>query len=532
MAARRRRAGALRYCHLDDWICPTSLYLVEKGDRKDLWLIARPALIPSQEDEGTVPVFIPEAGEEVVYERVVLSGDQEGVMGNDCLFKHLEDGQETPYSLPILLANCPAELRFGPKEYSLSPNGGGGRMDHDANPPRPDDEGDGGSSQNEKALFTAKLESVVSSVGVLAEEIRAMKAQRAGTEPALSDAPRGPVAEDATTRQLLAQVTALQQQLTQARPTTPLGELPNASHAPRGAGGVRFAMGGPIAPQKPRDEEEEEEEAFLNSLRADTFANVTGAGGSKQPKAGPARKAGPDWQQEAWKRIAFTESARAAGGPSLEQMIETGDDTEPEAPLHPRDAAMIKAMDKLFKNHGTRSTMDDDLLSDDLVKSSSAKGMARKVALDRKFKENPMAKYDHVLAKAREGVGIEEENYGDAQVMKKYFQDHVALGKFKMATYILELVVEVHASTLKKDSKKVLGILASMYQFLEQYVTDKGDFFMASFTTHQPEPSQYSAPPSDLPLGKLLEREVAAAAVAYGKDVEALRKFRDENARR
>ena len=55
---------------------------------------------------------------------------------------------------------------------------------------------------------------------------------------------------------------------------------------------------------------------------------------------------------------------------------------------------------------------------------------------------------------------------------------------------------------------------------------------MASFTTHQPEPSQYSAPPSDLPLGKLLEREVAAAAVAYGKDVEALRKFRDENARR
>ena len=213
-------------------------------------------------------------------------------------------------------------------------------------------------------------------------------------------------------------------------------------------------------------------------------------------------------------------------------MVETGDDTEPEAPLHPRDAAMIKAMDKLFKNHGTRSTMDDDLLSDDLVKSSSAKGMARKVALDRKFKENPMAKYDHVLAKAREGVGIEEENYGDAQVMKKYFQDHVALGKFKMATYILELVVEVHAATLKKDSKKVLGILASMYQFLEQYVTDKGDFFMASFTTHQPEPSQYSAPPSDLPLGKLLEREVAAAAVAYGKDVEALRKFRDENARR
>ena len=72
MTARRRRAGALRYCHLDDWICPTSLYLVEKGDSPNLWLIARPALIPSQEDEGTVPVSITEAGGESV---VVLAGD-------------------------------------------------------------------------------------------------------------------------------------------------------------------------------------------------------------------------------------------------------------------------------------------------------------------------------------------------------------------------------------------------------------------------------------------------------------------------
>ena len=30
MSARRRRAGALRYCQLDDWVVPTSFYLVEK----------------------------------------------------------------------------------------------------------------------------------------------------------------------------------------------------------------------------------------------------------------------------------------------------------------------------------------------------------------------------------------------------------------------------------------------------------------------------------------------------------------------
>ena len=140
----------------------------------------------------------------MVYERVVLSGDQDGVRGNDCLFTHLEDGEETPYTLSILLANCPEELRFGPREYTLSPNGGGGRMDHDDNSPRPDDVGDGGSSRDEKTMFAAKLESVVSSVGALAEEVRAMKAQRAESEPALSDAPKGPVAEDAATRQLLA----------------------------------------------------------------------------------------------------------------------------------------------------------------------------------------------------------------------------------------------------------------------------------------------------------------------------------------
>ena len=113
-------------------------------------------------------------------------------MGNDCLFTHLENGEETPYTLPILLANCPEQLRFGPREYTLSPNGGGGRMDHDDHSPPPDDVGEGGSSRDEKAMFAAKLESVVSSVGALAQEVRAMKAQRAESEPALSNAPKGP----------------------------------------------------------------------------------------------------------------------------------------------------------------------------------------------------------------------------------------------------------------------------------------------------------------------------------------------------
>ena len=71
MSARRRRAGALRYCQLDDWVVPTAFYLVEKGNRPNLWVIARPGLRLDQEDEGVVQVPIPEAdGELVVYERV------------------------------------------------------------------------------------------------------------------------------------------------------------------------------------------------------------------------------------------------------------------------------------------------------------------------------------------------------------------------------------------------------------------------------------------------------------------------------
>ena len=60
MTTRRRRAGALRYCHLDDWTCPTSLYLVEKGPRSNLWLIARPALIASGFTVlgGGEPIFV------------------------------------------------------------------------------------------------------------------------------------------------------------------------------------------------------------------------------------------------------------------------------------------------------------------------------------------------------------------------------------------------------------------------------------------------------------------------------------------
>ena len=88
----RRVPGALRYAQLEDWDSPTALYLVEKGTPQGTWLIARPALIKSQEWPDAREVAIPEAdGEVIVYEWVKLKGDQPGVMPTKSVFAHLED---------------------------------------------------------------------------------------------------------------------------------------------------------------------------------------------------------------------------------------------------------------------------------------------------------------------------------------------------------------------------------------------------------------------------------------------------------
>ena len=134
--ATRRVPGALRYAKLEDWDCPTALYLVEKGSPPGTWLIARPALVKTQEWPDAREVVIPEAdGEVIVYEKVLLSGDQPGVMPTKSTFNHLEEVEDpnnpppTPYTLAVLLANCPEDLRLKPEEFAMSPNGGSARME-------------------------------------------------------------------------------------------------------------------------------------------------------------------------------------------------------------------------------------------------------------------------------------------------------------------------------------------------------------------------------------------------------------------
>ena len=97
-------------------------------------MIARPALIKSQEWPDAREVAIPEAdGEVIVYEWVKLTGDQPGVMPTKSVFAHLEDQDleeptPSPYTLAVLLGNCPEDLRVQPEEFVLSPNGGGASM--------------------------------------------------------------------------------------------------------------------------------------------------------------------------------------------------------------------------------------------------------------------------------------------------------------------------------------------------------------------------------------------------------------------
>ena len=136
----RRVPGALRYAQLEDWDSPTALYLVEKGTPQGTWLIARPWLIKSQEWPDAREVAIPEAdGEVIVYEWVKLTGDQPGVMPTKSVFAHLEDQDleeptPSPYTLAVLLGNCPEDLRVQPEEFVLSPNGGGASMPQTPDP--------------------------------------------------------------------------------------------------------------------------------------------------------------------------------------------------------------------------------------------------------------------------------------------------------------------------------------------------------------------------------------------------------------
>ena len=145
-----------------------------------------------------------------------------------------------------------------------------------------------------------------------------------------------------------------------------------------------------------------------------------------------------------------------------------------------------------------------------------------------KFAANPYAMYKHAIDRARHEIGVESAAMLEDHIaLKRYFRDHVGKDKFKLAIRMFEMVIEMHGA-IKANDKRALGRVATIYQFVEQYVVDKGDFYVAALATHTPEPDRYIAELREDPIGKLMNRNVAAMAGAYQRDLDVLRKARDE----
>ena len=56
--------------------------------------------------------------------------------------------------------------------------------------------------------------------------------------------------------------------------------------------------------------------------------------------------------------------------------------------------------------------------------------------------------------------------------------------------------------------------------------------YVAALATHLPDPDRYVAEPREEPIGKLMEQEVPATASAYQRDLDNLRKAREDRAKK
>jgi len=166
---------------------------------------------------------------------------------------------------------------------------------------------------------------------------------------------------------------------------------------------------------------------------------------------------------------------------------------------------------------------------------SAPQGSEKKEQLERKFHATPMNKYQYVMRAARRELGTELSamtESSDAATIRRYFRDCVPLGKYKLATHMLELIVEIHRAVRSKDESRALGLIAGSYQFLEQYAVDGADVYHGWIATHLPNPQAYPAQGFDDPVGRLMEREVTSAATALDTEMERCREHKQKRAAR
>ena len=187
--------------------------------------------------------------------------------------------------------------------------------------------------------------------------------------------------------------------------------------------------------------------------------------------------------------LTFKPSGRSALRPEQLNSPPATVDAEAMGDLLAREAVLWRMLEKSMNRSAARDQYDDILYVGEPKSASGAKGLAKKAELDRKFAANPGAKYKHVIAEARQALGVGQEHYDDANAMK-YFRDFVPLGKYKMGMHMFEQINEMHAAVIKNDQARLRGLIAASYQFLEQYSIDSSpgssDFYLVHFATHRP----------------------------------------------
>ena len=136
------------------------------------------------------------------------------------------------------------------------------------------------------------------------------------------------------------------------------------------------------------------------------------------------------------------------------------------------------------------------------------------------------------MKEARAQIGLDGKLLDDHLAIKKYFKEHVGMDRYKLATRFFEMMVEIHVAVVEGDHKCAFGSIVTVYQFIEQYTVDQGDMYVAALATHMPELDRYVAEHRDEPIGQLMEKEVPAMASAYQRDLDSLRKAREDRAKK
>ena len=290
--------------------------------------------------------------------------------------------------------------------------------------------------------------------------------------------------------------------------TARMGALEVQASEARANGGAQFSQ---------TEQRSDERTRRLESVRSELGAGVLGSPVEPRPKA---------------------RQRKAAAAPELSTSDSEG--FEDEGPSMKEAAGWVRGLAKELRR-GRPGSEDEGEGA-----GAGTRGFVAKERQLRRYRRHPLRKYRHVMGVMRQELrgellaGVEEPTRsvpvreGDAQLAADYFHRKVPLARFRLAQQLLSLVQRLHASLLRQDQAAALGLVAAVYQFVEQYALDEGRSDLAWMMTQEvaPVPSEYTATAVVVEaatdgVGKLVEPPVLSAAIQEAKDMQAFRTGRD-----